>query len=53
MFNRVIAKQTLSKYLSSGHDPLFRFQRWRANLRILEVDEIKAGALCAAFPCFR
>ena len=42
MFNCVIAKQTLSKYLSSHHDPLFRFQRWRANLRILEVDEIKA-----------
>ena len=42
MFNHVIAKQTLSKYISSDHDPLFRFQRWRANLRILEVDEIKA-----------
>jgi putative transposase len=27
MFNRVIAKQTLAKYLSSDHDPLFRFQR--------------------------
>ena len=41
-FNRVIARQTLPKYLSSDHDPLFRFHRWRANLRILEVDEIKA-----------
>jgi len=29
------------KYLSSDNDPLFRFHRWRANLRILEVDEIK------------
>jgi len=41
MFNRAIARQTLPKYLSSDHDPLFRFHRWRANLRVLEVDEIK------------
>jgi len=41
MFNRAIAKQTMPKYLSSDHDPLFRFHRWRANLRVLEVDEIK------------
>src|SRR6202162_857867 len=37
MFNRAIAKQTPPKYLSSDNDPLFRFHRWRANLRILEV----------------
>ncbi len=42
MFNRAIAKQTPPKYLSSDNDPLFRFQRWLANLRVLEVDEIKA-----------
>ena len=41
MFNRAIARQHMPKHLSSDHDPLFRFQRWRANLRILEVDEIK------------
>ena len=41
MFNRAIAKQRLSKYLASDHDPLFRFQRWRANLRVLEIDELK------------
>ena len=41
MFNRAIAKQTPPQYLSSDHDPLFRFHRWLANLRILEVDEIK------------
>jgi putative transposase len=29
-------------YLSSDHDPLFRFHRWLANLRILEVEEIKS-----------
>ena len=42
MFNRAIAKQAPPKYLSSDHDPLFRFHRWLAHLRILEVDEIKA-----------
>ncbi len=42
MFNRAIAKQTPPKYLSSDSEPQFRFHRWCANLRILEVDEIKA-----------
>jgi putative transposase len=42
MFNRAIAKQTPPRCLSSDHDPLFRFHRWLANLRVLEVDEIKA-----------
>jgi putative transposase len=41
MFNRAIARQTLPKHLSSDHDPLFRFHRWLANLRVFEVDEIK------------
>jgi len=41
MFNRVIRGQTLPKYLSSDHDPLYRFHQWQANLRILEVMEIK------------
>ncbi|MCX7063067.1 MAG: integrase core domain-containing protein [Proteobacteria bacterium] len=27
--------------LISDHDPLFRFHRWRANLRILQIREIK------------
>ena len=42
MFNRAIVRQSMPKRLSSDHDPLFRFQRWPANLRILEVDEIKS-----------
>ena len=42
MFNRAIARQRKPKHLSSDHDPLFRFQRWLANLRILEIDEIKS-----------
>ena len=39
--NRAIHTQTLPKYLSSDHDPLYRFQQWQANLRVLEIQEIK------------
>jgi putative transposase len=28
-------------YVSSDHDPLYRFHQWKANLRILDVKEIK------------
>jgi hypothetical protein len=41
MFNRAIRTQTLPKYLSSDHDPLYRFPQWEANLRVLDVKEIK------------
>jgi len=41
MFNRATRKQTLPKYLSTDHDPLYRFHQWKANLRVLEVTEIK------------
>src|SRR5580700_11508463 len=34
-------KPRMPKYLSSDHDLLFRFVQWQANLRILEVTEIK------------
>ena len=42
MFNRGSACQSLPKHVSTDHDPLFRFQRWLANLRVLEIDEIKS-----------
>src|SRR5947207_9395168 len=42
MFNQIIAGKSAPQHLSSDHDPLFRFHRWLANLRILEVDEIKS-----------
>ena len=41
MFNRAIHGQILPKYLSSDHDPLYRFHQWPANLRVLMVQEIK------------
>jgi putative transposase len=41
MFQRAIRGQSLPTYLSSDHDPLYRFHQWQANLRVLEVTEIK------------
>jgi len=41
MFQRAICGRGLPQYLSSDHDPLYRFHQWQANLRVLEVTEIK------------
>lgn len=42
MFSRASAAQSLPEHVSTDHDPLFRFHRWLANLRVLEIDEIKS-----------
>ncbi len=42
MFNHALAAQPLPRYLSTDHDPLFRFHRWLANLRVLDIEEIKS-----------
>jgi len=42
MFQNVTATQPLPKHVSTDHDPLFRFHRWLANLRVLEIKEIKS-----------
>ncbi len=41
MFNSIIGGTKSPRYLSSDNDPLFRFHQWNANLRILEVTEVK------------
>lgn len=41
MFNQATRGSEKPKYVSSDNDPLFRFHRWTANLRILEITEIK------------
>jgi transposase InsO family protein len=41
MFNRATRGLSSPKYLSSDHDPLYRFHTWQANLRVLDVTEIK------------
>jgi putative transposase len=42
MFNQARCAQPLPKRLSTDHDPLFRFHRWRANLRVLDIQELKS-----------
>lgn len=42
MFNRASTGQSLPKRVSTAHDPLFRFHRWLANLRVREIEEIKS-----------
>jgi len=42
MFNKIISGKNPPKYLSSDNDPLFKFHRWQANLRVLDVEEIKS-----------
>jgi putative transposase len=44
MFNKAICRMGHPRYLSSDHDPLFEYHRWRANLRVLGVEEIKTVA---------
>lgn len=48
MFTRAMAGHAPPTHLSSGNDPLFTFHRWRANLRVLDVNEIKTLPL---IPC--
>ena len=42
MFNSAISTMGTPKYLSSDHDPLFTYHQWAANLRVLDVDEVKS-----------
>ena len=41
MFAEAIAGMGFPQYLSRDNDPLFRFSQWKANLRVLEIEEIK------------
>jgi transposase InsO family protein len=42
MFNQATSRQEWPKYLSSDNDPLFQYHRWKANLRVLDIEEIKS-----------
>jgi len=42
MFNQIKSGNPVPDYLSSDNDPLFLFYRWKANLRILEIGELKS-----------
>jgi len=41
LFNRIISEQALPRYLSTDHDPLFRYHRWQAKLRVLGIEPLK------------
>ena len=42
MFNHAVSGRPPPKHVSTDHDPLFRFHRWRANLRVREIEEVKS-----------
>ena len=42
MFNHAIRARSTPTYLSSDNDPLYRFNQWHANLRVLSVTEVKS-----------
>src|SRR5262245_15357007 len=46
MFNAAIRGQGVPRHLSTDHDPVFQAHRWMANLRILEIEEIKTVPHC-------
>jgi len=41
MFNSIVSGSMPPRYLSSDNDPLLQFGQWNANLRILDVTEVK------------
>ena len=41
MFTSIIGGSRPPRYLSSDNDPLFLYRQWNANLRILDVREVK------------
>ena len=50
MFKQAILSEGPPEYLSSDHDPLYRFHQWAANLSILGISEIKTVPMRALVP---
>ena len=42
MFNEATSRQSFPERISTDNDPLFQYHHWKANLRILEIEEIKS-----------
>jgi transposase InsO family protein len=42
MFNDATSGQGWPERMSSDNDPLFQHHQWKANLRVLEIEEIKS-----------
>ena len=47
MFNEATSGHNWPKHLRSDNDPLFQYHRWKANLRVLDIDEYQIAATCA------
>lgn len=42
MFNDAKTRQGWPKRISSDNDPLFQYYRWKSNLRVLDIEEVKS-----------
>jgi transposase InsO family protein len=42
MFNHATAGNSWPKRISTDNDPLYQYRQWEANLRILDIEEIKS-----------
>jgi transposase InsO family protein len=42
MFNDATSGQAWPKRISTDNDPLFQYHRWKANIRVLEIEEVKS-----------
>jgi len=42
MFNNATSGQGWPEHISSDNDPLFQYYWWKANLRVIEIEEIKS-----------
>lgn len=42
VFNKATSRQGWPQHVSSDNDPLFQYHRWKANLRVLDIDEFKS-----------
>jgi len=42
MFNQATCGQDWPRRISTDNDPLFQYRQWKANLRVLEIEEIKS-----------
>lgn len=42
MFNEATRNQGWPRHVSSDNDPLFQYHRWKSNLRVLQIEEVKS-----------
>ena len=42
MFSKAGSAQGWTERISSDNDPLFQYNRWKANLRVLKIEEVKS-----------